>query len=234
MVLFVMFGLLLLCSWPFNKTISKYGLIVWEWSVVFLAKKGVRRGRGVKEKNLNNSLNNEAVKDGFQPSATVASGINNDTQDENLGQLSTVPTASASRPAMLFATLLKRDSSRKVLNFRTLITQDGNRADVVVPLKSIRVVSERYANLAYGFFLGKRVAYSVIANFDRNTWGKYGLVKSILNSSIGLFFFQFSSMDGLDSMLENGPWFIHNNSLILKKWNLYVNLMKEDVGNLPC
>ncbi|GJZ64868.1 hypothetical protein Tco_0621564, partial [Tanacetum coccineum] len=39
-----------------------------------------------------------------------------------------------------------------------------------------------------------------------NNWGKYGLVKSTLNSSTRLFFLQFSSMDSLDSMLENGSW----------------------------
>ncbi|GJW03695.1 reverse transcriptase domain-containing protein [Tanacetum coccineum] len=39
-------------------------------------------------------------------------------------------------------------------------------------------------------------------------------------------------MDGLDSMLENGPWFFRNNPLILKKWNSDVNLLKEDV-NVP-
>ncbi|GKG05755.1 hypothetical protein Tco_0325841 [Tanacetum coccineum] len=64
-----------------------------------------------------------------------------------------------------------------------------------------------YDNItAYGFFLGKRVAYLVVANYVRNTWGKYGLVRSI-----------FSSMDGLDAMLKNGPWFIQNHPLILKK-----------------
>nr|GEX16373.1 hypothetical protein [Tanacetum cinerariifolium] len=31
---------------------------------------------------------------------------------------------------------------------------------------------------------------------------------------------------------ENGPWFLRNNPLILKKWNLDVNLLKEDVGNI--
>ncbi|GKC92146.1 integrase, catalytic region, zinc finger, CCHC-type containing protein [Tanacetum coccineum] len=97
-----------------------------------------------------------------------------------------------------------RDSSHKGLNFYTLITQAGNEADVGAQLESIRVVSERYANSAYGFFLGKQVAYPV-----------------------------FSSMDGLDSILENGSWFIHNNLFILKKWNPGVNLMKEDVGNVP-
>nr|GEX75201.1 hypothetical protein [Tanacetum cinerariifolium] len=79
----------------------------------------------------------------------------------------------------------------------------------------------------------QRVAYPVVANYVRNTWGKYGLVKSMLNSSTGLFSFQFSSMDGLNVMLENGPWFIRNHPLILKKWNPNVNLLQEDVGNVP-
>ncbi|GJR69228.1 zinc finger, CCHC-type containing protein [Tanacetum coccineum] len=198
----------------------------------FLSQKGSVWGRGVKEKNMNITLNNEAVKDGFIPYVTTAFGINNDTQDKNLRQCSsTGPTVGASRPASVsFATLLKGDLSHKGLNFRTLITHARNGADVAVLLEPIRVVSEHYVNSAYGFFLGKRVAYPVIAKYVRNTWGKYGLVKSMLNSSTGLFFFQFSSMDGLDSMLENGPWFIRNNPLILKKWNPYVNLMKKYVG----
>ncbi|GJU92887.1 putative reverse transcriptase domain-containing protein [Tanacetum coccineum] len=55
----------------------------------------------------------------------------------------------------------------------------------------------------------------------------------MLNSSTGLFFFQFSSMDGLDSMLDIGAWFIRNNLIILKKWKPNVNLLKEDGGNVP-
>ncbi|GJY36601.1 beta-caryophyllene synthase, partial [Tanacetum coccineum] len=82
--------------------------------------------------------------------------------------------------------------------------------DVVVPVESIRAISERFANTAYGFFLGKWVAYPVVANYVRNTWGKYELVKSMLNSSTEIFSFQFNYIDGLDAVLEN-----------------------EDVGNIP-
>ncbi|GKG38396.1 copia protein, partial [Tanacetum coccineum] len=53
----------------------------------------------------------------------------------------------------------------------------------------------------------------------------------MLNSSIRLFSFQFSSTDGLNSMPENGPWFIRNHPFILCKWNLDADLLKEDVGN---
>ncbi|GJW25505.1 pyruvate, phosphate dikinase, chloroplastic [Tanacetum coccineum] len=51
----------------------------------------------------------------------------------------------------------------------------GNGIDAVVFVESIRAISERFVNIAYGFFLVKRVAYPVIANYVRNTWGKYGL-----------------------------------------------------------
>ncbi|GKB57772.1 ARID DNA-binding domain-containing protein [Tanacetum coccineum] len=55
----------------------------------------------------------------------------------------------------------------------------------------------------------------------------------MFSSSTGLFSFQFSSMDRLDAMLENGPWFIQNNPLILKKWHPDENLLKEDVSTVP-
>ncbi|GKA30950.1 RNA-directed DNA polymerase, eukaryota, reverse transcriptase zinc-binding domain protein, partial [Tanacetum coccineum] len=55
----------------------------------------------------------------------------------------------------------------------------------------------------------------------------------MLNSSTGLFSFQFSSTDGLNSMLENGPWFIRNYPLILRKWNPDVDFLKEGVRNVP-
>ncbi|GKB39494.1 putative reverse transcriptase domain-containing protein [Tanacetum coccineum] len=123
--------------------------------------------------------------------------------------------------------------NRKSVNFRTLFTPGGNGVDVVVSVESIKAISERFANTAYGFFLGKRVTYPVITNYVKSTWGKYGLVKSMFSSSTGLFSSQFSSMNGLNVMLENDPWFIHNNPFILKKWEADVNLMKEDVGSVP-
>nr|GEY12826.1 hypothetical protein [Tanacetum cinerariifolium] len=71
-------------------------------------------------------------------------------------------------------------------------------------------INERFANTTYSFFLGKRVAYPVVANYVRNTWSECRLVKSMLKSSNGLFFFKFSSKDGLDAMLENDPWGMSN------------------------
>ncbi|GJV48949.1 pyruvate, phosphate dikinase, chloroplastic [Tanacetum coccineum] len=74
------------------------------------------------------------------------------------------------------------------------------------PLESMRVVSERFTNRTYGFFFGKRVAYPVVANY------LYG-------------WFECNACKW--SMV------FRNHPLILKKWNPDVNLLKEDVGNVP-
>ncbi|GKE36388.1 beta-caryophyllene synthase, partial [Tanacetum coccineum] len=79
----------------------------------------------------------------------------------------------------------------------------------------------------------RRVTYPVVANYVRNTWSKYELVRSMFSSSTGLFSFQFSFMVGLNAMLENGLWFIRDNPLIVKKWHPDVNILKEDVGTIP-
>nr|GEY69557.1 hypothetical protein [Tanacetum cinerariifolium] len=108
-----------------------------------------------------------------------------------------------------YVTATGKPSGKKV-KVRTLFTPGDNGIDVVVP-----------------------VAYHVVANYIRYTWGKYGLVRSMFSSSTRLFSFQFSSINGLDAMLENGPWFIQNNLLILKKWHPNDNLLKEDVSTIP-
>ncbi|GJV20783.1 hypothetical protein Tco_1369803 [Tanacetum coccineum] len=176
----------------------------------FLSQKGSGEGRGVKEKDLND-VNNKEVKHGAEPSITVTTSAGN-----TLGK-------------PLYANITGKPSGKKV-NVCTLFTPGGNGIDVVVWVDSIRVISEQFANTTYGFFLGKKVAYPVVANYVRNTWGKYGLLCSMFSSSTRLFSFQFSSVDRLDAILENGPWFIWNNPLILKKWHPDENLLKEDVS----
>nr|GFA33456.1 hypothetical protein [Tanacetum cinerariifolium] len=73
----------------------------------------------------------------------------------------------------------------KKVNFHTLFTLGGNVIDLVVSMESIRAISELFVNTTYGFFFGKRVAYPVVANYVRNTSGKYGLVQSMFRSSTG-------------------------------------------------
>ncbi|GJW56808.1 retrotransposon protein, putative, ty1-copia subclass, partial [Tanacetum coccineum] len=170
------------------------------------------------------NVRNGNVNDGTIPSIFVDSG---NAVKEVVLPIAVDEIVTKERPSPLMETT--NLGSRKKVN---LFTPRGNEIDVVVPVESIRAISEQFVNTAYSFFLGKRVAYPIVANYVRNTWGKYGLVRSMFSASTGLFSFQFSSMVGLNSMLENGSWFIRNNPLILRKWHPDVNLLKEDVGTV--
>nr|GEW27477.1 hypothetical protein [Tanacetum cinerariifolium] len=188
-----------------------------------------------------NSSNIEVIMDGAIPSATVESrnaskevvsqvvvdeAVAKDNQTSlvettGFGSYPPLPTQGTTTigntpSKSSYANVTGKPSGTKV-NFHTLFTPEGNGIDVVVLVESIRAIR-------------KRVAYLVVANYVRNTWSKYGMVRSMFSSSIGLFSFQCSSMDGLDAMLENGLWFIRNNPLILKKWHLDMNILKEDIG----
>ncbi|GJZ68485.1 hypothetical protein Tco_0631725 [Tanacetum coccineum] len=168
------------------------------------------RGRGGNDKILDAS-NRAGVKDGVIPSVTVDSGnatkesVSPSVVDETvakdkqspvvdttgLGSYPPLPTQGTTTAGNIpskssYANVVGKLSGTKV-NFCTLFTPGGNGIDVVVLVESIRAISERFANTAYGFFLGKRVAYPIVANYVRNTWDKYGLVRSMFSSSTGLF-----------------------------------------------
>nr|GEX62385.1 zinc finger, CCHC-type [Tanacetum cinerariifolium] len=169
------------------------------------SQKGRGRGNGVKEKQSTTGdptkvivfVIDEPVVKEMQSSLVDTSIL--DVEKKSLRSYPPLPTQGSNptgnTSGMSSYANVTCEPSRKALNFHTLFTPRGNGVDVVVPAESIRAISER------------------------NTWGKYGMVKSMLNLSTGLFSFQFSSVDGLNAMLENGPWFIRNHPLILNKWN---------------
>nr|GFD03176.1 zinc knuckle CX2CX4HX4C [Tanacetum cinerariifolium] len=49
----------------------------------------------------------------------------------------------------------------------------------------------------------------------------------------GFFIFQFKTFKGLEDVLENGPWMIHNSPVILKKYTMNTRLCKEEPTRIP-
>ncbi|GJU02367.1 cytokinin dehydrogenase 3-like protein [Tanacetum coccineum] len=193
----------------------------------FLSQKGSRGGRGVKEKDAN-VVNPKVVKDGVVPSVNVASG---NTQVKNMGQVSTGPSLPTVVDLMMEKDKLSFLEDTTVLEsfppLSTPVTTAGN-----APGKS------SYANIT-GKPSGKKVNVPTLFTPGGNGIDVVVLVDSIraiserfANTTYG-FFLGKSSIDGLDAMLENGPWFIRNNPLILKKWHPDENLLKEDVSTVP-
>ncbi|GKD24562.1 hypothetical protein Tco_1230776 [Tanacetum coccineum] len=144
----------------------------------FLCQKGSKVGRGMIEKKR--SMKDKSVEAHGNHSLASANEENmNDAGTVNnvMSNGTTVgPTLAGNAPGMSMSYAnVIGEVSRNIVNFHTLITLTRNGVDVVVPRESIRAISEWFVNTAYGFFSG---------------W-----LTPLL----------FSSMDGLDAMLNNGP-----------------------------
>nr|GEW85360.1 hypothetical protein [Tanacetum cinerariifolium] len=177
------------------------------------------RGRGVKEKSLKAS-NIEVVKDGTIPSIYIDSG--------NVGKEVVSPSA-------VDETVTKERQS-------PLMETIGLESYPPLPTQGTTIVGIAHGKSSYANVTvtpsGTKVNFRTLFTPEGNGINVVVPVEPIRSISKRFanttsFSFQFNSMDGLNAMLENGPWFIFNNPLILKKWHPDVNLLKEDVGTIP-
>nr|GEX27815.1 hypothetical protein [Tanacetum cinerariifolium] len=83
------------------------------------------------ETEMQNSLDDNTVPDSFPPLSTLVTSTAGNAPDK-----------------YSYANITGKTSGKKV-NVRTLFTPGGNGIDVVVPVDSIRAISERFANTAY-------------------------------------------------------------------------------------
>ncbi|GJR42461.1 zinc knuckle CX2CX4HX4C containing protein [Tanacetum coccineum] len=101
-----------------------------------------------------------------------------------------------------------KDQPKVNSNFHTLVADpvyDG--VNISISRKVVEKVSTRFEHTLYGYFIRNRIAFSVVEYYARNNWEKHGLKRIMMNSK-GFFFFEFDSRDGLDAVMEGGPWFL--------------------------
>ncbi|GJS29618.1 hypothetical protein Tco_0490238 [Tanacetum coccineum] len=134
--------------------------------------------------------------------------------------------------ASSFASILPNKPMKKAVKIKELRSEEMVAgATVTLPFEVVEEVSSRFANTLYGYFIGKRLAFKLVKNYVMNTWAKYGLRRVQLHEDF--FLFQFDTKEGMESVLENGPWLIRLVPLILNVWSPDTNLIKAEVKKAP-
>ncbi|GKC66712.1 zinc knuckle CX2CX4HX4C containing protein [Tanacetum coccineum] len=117
-------------------------------------------------------------------------------------------------------------------NFRPLVADPiFVGLNISIPCRVVQKVSIRFEHTLYGNFIGKRFSFSVVEYYARNNWGKHRLTIIMMNNKG--FFFKFDSRAGLEALLEGGIWMIRKTPIILKKWSMGTNLLKEELTRIP-
>nr|GEW09198.1 hypothetical protein [Tanacetum cinerariifolium] len=96
---------------------------------------------------------------------------------------------------------------------------------------SVHEVNVRMKNSLYGYFIGKKLVFPVVEGFVHNNWKKYGLKKVMMAK--GFFSFKFSYIEGVDSVLQDGPWMIRGILNFLNKWSPSMSLLKKELSRVP-
>lgn len=63
-------------------------------------------------------------------------------------------------------------------------------------------------------------------------WNKFGL-KQILNNENGTFVFKFNNAQGLQTVIESGPWIVNNKPMVVQKWSTSINMNTTEPTTLP-
>ncbi|GJX12118.1 hypothetical protein Tco_0201977 [Tanacetum coccineum] len=104
-----------------------------------------------------------------------------------------------------FVNVVATDKPAPKVKFRSLINDEKvEDSDFVLPMEAITRAQNKFANS----------------------------IKAIKDDD-GFYFFKFASQTGVDQVLEQGPWMIHNTPIILTKWSPNLSLTKDKVTKVP-
>ena len=91
---------------------------------------------------------------------------------------------------------------------------------------------KRWGNTVVGFFVGFRMNYRDLVYHLKKMWCLYQLEDVVMNQN-RMCFFNFKSRDGMELVIENGPWLVDNKPLFVKKWELGLCMSKPKVTKVP-
>ncbi|GJR05392.1 putative reverse transcriptase domain-containing protein [Tanacetum coccineum] len=172
-----------------------------------------------------------------QPNGSAANNNTTDVLKVHIGDVNGSPMLKEVDPKVkVFANVVegangaaKNDNTKKKINIRTLISEDKvENSDFVLPIESIQIVKNKFANSVVGFFVGKGIVFPLVQIYVSRAWKEFDFQK-IMWDDDGFFYFKFESIKGMEQVLEQGPWLIRNSPLILNKWSVNMSLSKDDV-----
>ncbi|MFS7965539.1 putative transcription factor interactor and regulator CCHC(Zn) family [Helianthus anomalus] len=97
-----------------------------------------------------------------------------------------------------------------------VITPEG-KCRVILSNDDLLHSAKAYPLYLYGYFVGTSMDFNVVNRTLRRLWHAYDIAE-ITKSSAGYFYFKFYSENGLNEVLENGPWLVNNVPIFLNKW----------------
>ncbi|KAL0401197.1 UNVERIFIED_CONTAM: hypothetical protein Slati_4149600 [Sesamum latifolium] len=121
------------------------------------------------------------------------------------------------------------NSSRKTLSFVPPTTQNGK----IIVRPSFELVHEgsrQWVATVVGYFLGKKSYFHHLNEYVCSVWP---LVKEVIATTNGFFFFKFKRVAAMEEVIEGGPWLFQGKPIVLQRWKPELALRKHKHTQVP-
>ncbi|GJR98189.1 RNA-directed DNA polymerase, eukaryota, reverse transcriptase zinc-binding domain protein [Tanacetum coccineum] len=110
---------------------------------------------------------------------------------------------------------------------------DSNGIEIVV-FDDVMIAegSKKWERTLCAYFVGYSMAVSELKYNLRKMWSRYGF-KDIVDYNNGVYFMKFNNENGLQNVVNNGPWMVKNKPLIVQKWDINMCLDKTEPETIP-
>nr|GFA55431.1 reverse transcriptase domain, reverse transcriptase zinc-binding domain protein [Tanacetum cinerariifolium] len=194
-----------------------------EFNVIFgsMSKEDVEKEMEIDEQNK--SLENEDfnVRNGSPVKISDTNDSTNRSSKLNNAEFVKTYDETAEKP-VLNKSLFSIPTSKK----------DNGDEVVVFDEKMLEEGSKKWLNIVCGYFVGYNMSPAELRYNIRRMSSKYGLY-DIINNGISVWLFKFREAGGMNTIVDQSPWMVNEEPLMVHKWNPDVYVEKAEPSRIP-
>ncbi|GJY68312.1 zinc knuckle CX2CX4HX4C containing protein [Tanacetum coccineum] len=150
----------------------------------------------------------------------------------NAMDMDMLKSTSGTKPMSFISTMqgMNASGNNKLSKIPVRVNKEGNNVVDMDPL--LEEGGKKWDLTLVGYFVGLKMSYAEISGHLRRMWRTRDLAEIITNEC-GLYFLKFRSVEGMNYVLENGPWLVEGKPLFVQKWEAGLCMEKPEPTRVP-
>nr|GEX24828.1 reverse transcriptase domain, reverse transcriptase zinc-binding domain protein [Tanacetum cinerariifolium] len=118
----------------------------------------------------------------------------------------------------------------KLMHVPAVVSDNGENI-MIFDDEIIELGSQKWSLTVCGQFIRCTVGFNEARYHIKRMWHKFGLKDVIAEN--GVFYFKFQDEEGINEVINNGPWMVNNKPLVVQKWCIDMCMDKAEPKKIP-
>ncbi|CAL5358386.1 unnamed protein product [Camellia sinensis] len=142
--------------------------------------------------------------------------------------------AISGKPLQVGSSLIKEEINKvSKLKYKIGAHKIENQVDGIynVLIEISKKGFSHWDNALVGYFIDKRFSFHYVKTWAEKLWGN--LLEDVVSIDNGFFIFKVKSEEAMDTILEDGPYYVGARLIVIKKWQPGLKLTKCEFSSVP-